>query len=243
MVRQADDDAPPHDERFSKIDDSWENIYNESIETGIEKGTVGAEMTISKDQGKTASASITYITGMEMEMTVVSDGRIDITVSGDFTTGKVLIVNLDETVLDITNFENIIIKFDGTPIESSNVNVVLAGNGEEPIYCLTMGNDGLRLLIYIPHFSEHVITIESASFIPTPLPLAAEEESASTLWLVAVIAGAVIVLLLIVNVIRIGKREHRLITKDERIPGLSPMYNLMDRDFDEEEEPDDDWDF
>ncbi len=242
MVRQANDDEPHHDERFSRLDETWENIYEKPIESGIENGTVGAEMTISKDLGKPASNFVSYLPGMEMEMELVSDGRIDITVRGDFSTGKVVILNIDETMLDITNFEDIIVKFDGSEIDYSNVNVVLAEDGNEPIYCLTMGNDGLRVLIYIPHFSEHVITIESGSFISAPLTLAAEGSTVS-FWIVAIIAGAVIVILLIVNVMRIGKREHRLIANDERIPGLSPMYNLMDRNFDDEEEPEDEWEF
>ena len=242
MVRQADDDEPQHDERFSRIDETWENIYDEPITAGIENGTVGAEITISKDQGKTASNSIIYITGMEVEMGAVSDGRIDITVRGDFSSGKVLILNLDDTVLDITNLDDLVIKFDEVEVEFSNVNVVLAGNEDDPICCLTMGNDGLRLLIYIPHFSEHVITIESASFISVPMVLA-DEGSTGIFWIVAIIAGTVIVLLLIVNVLRIGRRDHKLIDNDERIPGLSPMYNLMDKNYDEEVELEDEWEF
>jgi len=65
------------------------------------------------------------------------------------------------------------------------------------------------------------------------------EEFMGTFALVAIIAGIVVLLVLFTNVLRLGKKEHRLIPEDERIPGLAPVFNLMDREFDDEEEPED----
>jgi len=232
------DNGEPHqrDERHSRVDESWEDIYDDHIEAGIGEGSIGAEMTISKEGREAAANTITYLTGMVLEMEKVSAQRVDITVSGDFSEGKIMVLNIDDTVMDISNVDDLVFRFDGEVMELSNINLMLTEKGDKALYCLTVGNDGLRVLIYIPHFSEHVITIESKSFISTPMEVKSQEFM-GTFAIVAIIAGIVVVLVLFTNVLRLGKKEHRLIPKDERIPGLSPMFNLMDREFDDEEDP------
>ena len=237
-----DDGEHQRDERHSRIDESWEDIYDDHIQTGIGEGSIGAEMTISKEGREAAADTITYLTGMELEMEKVSAQRVDITIRGDFSEGKIMVLNIDDTVIDISNVDDLVFKFDGEVMELSNINLMLTEKGDEALYCLTVGNDGLRVLIYIPHFSEHVITIESESFISTPVDVSSGEFM-GTFAMVAIIAGILVVLVLFVNVLRLGKKEHQLIPEDERIPGLSPMYNLMEKEFDDEEDPEEEWDF
>ena len=75
--------------------------------------------------------------------------------------------------------------------------------------------------------------------------LSETEELPEFLGIIAIAAGILVVLLLFVNVLRLGKKKHKLIRKDERIPGLSPMYNLMDKDYGAEDEPEgeDEWEW
>ena len=239
-VQQRNEDDPREHERHSRVDENWGDIYGTEIREGIDGGFVGAEMTITRTGGRTGSDIVTYLAGMELEMGTVSNGRMDITIRGNFSTGKVFVLNIDETVLDVSSFDDMVFKLDGEVIEVSNIHLVLSESGDEAKYCLTVGNDGLRALIYIPHFSEHVVTIESESFISVP---SKTEELPEFLGIIAIAAGILVVLLLFVNVLRLGKKKHKLIRKDERIPGLSPMYNLMDKDYGAEDEPDEEWDW
>ena len=85
--------------------------------------------------------------------------------SGDeYISGKTIAINVDQDMFDING--NIDIKYDGENVKiADDIYDILNPNddGSHSEYLITIGAEGIKLLISIPHFSEHTITISSVA--------------------------------------------------------------------------------
>lgn len=185
-------------------DESWKYQNRDEIREGIDNEFVGAEMTIIKKKEIVSANIIAYRSGMELEIKDISKNRINIIIRANFSEGKVIVLNIAHTALEIPNVNNCTIKFDGKTAELSNVKTVLSANGEKAIYCLTIGNNGTQALIYIPQFSEHLVTVETMSVTST---ISESDKVVGTVSVIAIIAGIVTVLILVLNIIRSGRQK------------------------------------
>ena len=87
-------------------------------------------------------------------------------VAGELTIGSVIVVNIDASLMNLSSIDELSVLYDGVPALFSNINDILAGIGQEPLFCLAIGSDGFQLLLFIPHFSSHSIVLEKKSAIP-----------------------------------------------------------------------------
>ncbi len=55
------------------------------------------------------------------------------------------------------------VNFDGEPIEMGTSEEIVMAEWDEAKYVLALDSEGAHFLVYIPHFSEHTIEIESLS--------------------------------------------------------------------------------
>lgn len=106
---------------------------------------------------------ISYYTD-DLSIRGISSGneQVSFTVSAPSgTLGKILVIRLGQGVL--SDLDHVIVQYDNTPCEEST-NVLSffdGGNRTNPSWLRVISTDGLCIFIYVPHFSEHTITISS----------------------------------------------------------------------------------
>ena len=140
--------------------------------------------------------SYEYEKGMTVEIKTQSQYKLEIKVSAEFKEGKVLVLNIDGSAFQVKNSQQLKIKFDGKEMEESDVDEVIHGNGTQAKFAAAIGEDGGQYLVYIPHFSEHLISFEIVELTT----------SQSIDFMIGAIGLAILtVVILMLIVIRIGK--------------------------------------
>ncbi len=174
----------------------WRDQYRPQIQQGIEDGTVVKECNISVKNGKTYINSCEYQKGMDVEIEEQNQHRLQLKASAEYTEGKVLILNVEKNTFQVENSNQLKVKFDGKEINEANIEDVIDGQGIEAQFAAVIGDDGGQYIVYIPHFSEHVITIEVVGIT----------ESEDVSFISAAIGAAFLtIIILILVVVRIGK--------------------------------------
>lgn len=102
-----------------------------------------------------------YSKGMQLELLEVKGNRVRFRVSAEFEEGKAVAINIEENVLKFGSSGESNVYFDGKKIEKGTIEEVIEAKGTEAKYIGASGEGGAQFLIYIPHFSEHIIEIES----------------------------------------------------------------------------------
>jgi len=169
------------------------------IDEAIEEGNVGGKIAIIwEEQANTFQHNISIYNGVEIKNLDIKKGSISFIVSGNETSsGKTIAINIDDSVFDPSS--QIFVNYDGESIDmADDINDILDPNndGSHPEYLISIGSNGVQILISIPHFSEHSITF----FNITP------EQAAQYLVYVAVAAVGLIIIAAVV-MFRKGKED------------------------------------
>ena len=102
-----------------------------------------------------------------------SANSVNITVSATNQTGpKVILVNLNSTTIDVSSIKYLHVLYDGKVITpADNVDQVLHTTiSDDPHYAILITTNGAQVLISIPHFSTHTITLDSLSKVIPAIP-------------------------------------------------------------------------
>ncbi len=188
------------DGNFEEKQYTWRNRYRYEIQNGIENETVVKECNITKKEGKMYIHSYEYQNGMSVEIKEQNGHKLEVKVSAEFKEGKVLVLNVDENAFKIKNSQKLLVKFDGNEIKETGIDEVVFGNGTEAKYAKAVGTGGSQYVVYIPHFSEHIITIETVG-----------QSTTSSISLISAAIGASLITIgiLILVAIKSGKyRKH-----------------------------------
>ncbi len=98
--------------------------------------------------------------GFEIIPQALESGRIEVKVKGEFDEGRHMLLNLNKTnLLELGNFD---VLFDRLKISEMPLDEIMDYSGDEAKYSIEEGVDGTLVVVYIPYFSEHTITIESS---------------------------------------------------------------------------------
>ncbi|HEV2192102.1 MAG TPA: hypothetical protein VGR54_00625 [Nitrosopumilaceae archaeon] len=95
---------------------------------------------------------------------------VSITVNASSQTGpRVLLINLNSTTIDVASMKYIDVRYDGNHITpAANVDAVLhPASSDQPHYAILVTQSGAQILISIPHFSTHNITISKIDKVMT----------------------------------------------------------------------------
>lgn len=144
----------------------FENENRDLIDESIKNRAVGGEITIQPDEDQIKYEKFVLIyNGISITPIEIKDNNISLLIDGDENSnGRTLVVNLAQGVFDFE--ENLTIEYDGEVIRmADNISDVLDPNndGSHPEYLITIGANGIQILVSIPHFSEHQISIFSTS--------------------------------------------------------------------------------
>lgn len=175
---------------------SWRYRYRNEIQEGVQNKSVAMECNISKQAGKLYINSYEYQKGMAVEVKEQSQYRLQVKVSAEFKEGKVLVLNIDGSAFKVKNSQQLTIKFDGKKMKETVVDEIIHGNGSEAKFAAAVGEDGGQYIVYIPHFSEHLISFEIVEVDTT---------QSMSLLIGAVGIAILTVVILMLIVIKIGK--------------------------------------
>lgn len=168
------------------------------MDKAIDEGNVGSEVLIWQKQPNIFQHEILIHNGVEIKNLDVQKGSISFVVSGNETIGgKTIAINVDTSVFDPSS--QIFVNYDGEPIDmADDINDILDPNddGSHPEYLISIGSNGIQILISIPHFSDHFITF----FNLTP-------EQVALFLEYAIIAAVGLIIIAAVVMFRKGKED------------------------------------
>ncbi len=125
---------------------------------------LGGKIKITKESENKYNHTIEIVNdSMKIDPIEISSDKLSIKVNGDENaTGKTMVIDIDENVFDVNS--KIKIKYDGQKINrAKNITDIQNPNddGSNPEYFIIKDKNGMHILVSIPHFSEHEITIYS----------------------------------------------------------------------------------
>ncbi len=130
------------------------------IEDAFKNKTIGGEITIAGYDEKKVDY-ISYFGGVKITPAVLRKGKIVLNIEGDEKSGgKIIKINLGKDVCISNDFT---IKFDGMKVEkASDFEDILNpdDDGIQPEYYVLSSEEGTFILVTVPHFSEHQLSIE-----------------------------------------------------------------------------------
>ena len=170
---------------------SFDNVSNYfktrmQIDNAIVNDEVGCRIVINENS---RSYVHIYNDNLTIKATNITDNKISVKISGDEnTTGKTIEIQVyGELFYDS---ENLIIEYDGEEIRmADDLDDVLNPNndGSHPEYWIVHDVNGTHIIISIPHFSEHEITVYSAAIATLGSIVAAESDIMTMIALYVVI--------------------------------------------------------
>ncbi len=140
---------------------TWRHQFRHQINQSIENGTLVMETTFTWRNRHIVQENNHYQYGMELELDGATSKRIRIRVRAEFQEGKLIVLNVEQNVLNLGESGNCNIHFDGQKMQQGTLEEILEGNSSQAMYVGAFGEGGAQFLVYIPHFSEHIIEIES----------------------------------------------------------------------------------
>jgi len=156
---QWDNGNPYGNEDINK--NTWRHGFREQIKHGVQNGTCIMECTLIKKEGQIVNNNYYYQNGSEVKLKEMNTNMIRVTISAEFQEGKVIVINVEDDVKKFENMDEIKVSFDENPIEPVTIKEVMKAEGSSSKYSAALDEGGTQFLVYIPHFSEHTIDIES----------------------------------------------------------------------------------
>jgi sugar lactone lactonase YvrE len=140
-----------------------------SINEARNNQTIAAEVNVVNQTVQTTSID----NNVSIHTNNTSPDSLSISVSASSQTSpKVLVVNLAATTINVANLKDLGVMYDGKPIPpASNIDSILhAKSTDSPSFAIVVTQSGAQILILIPHFSTHTITITNMSKVIPAVP-------------------------------------------------------------------------
>jgi len=132
------------------------------IDEAILTGDVGGEIIV---DGMLQSSVLQYDELMTITPITLENGELSLMVSGDHSlSGKTIVISAADGLFDRNG--DLLIKYDGVSIQlADDLADVLNPNddGSLPEYLILIGANGIQIMVSIPHFSDHFISIQSVA--------------------------------------------------------------------------------
>ncbi|MEM0156917.1 MAG: hypothetical protein QXN26_02490, partial [Thermoplasmataceae archaeon] len=165
------------------------------VEYALEKGKIAAQVSIQTLNNTAVNYTMFFNNSLSMKINSVANGKVQIAVASSEHTGTNLVFFVNQSVM---NSGKIYVYFDGhlANLSSSIATAINATSSTSAYYVYEQVNGGYLVVVHIPHFSDHTITISdsliSSSTSTSPLPLSALDLAIIAVVVVAVIAGVVL---------------------------------------------------
>ncbi len=154
-----------------------------NVKAALEEGNIGAEVVIVADEEEGAKSDATPYGDLEVEVDIVSEEEVSVTVDSESEEGKTIVMSLDEEVLPVEALEDVEVQVYEEPVaeegnvsiasteaeactrEATNLQDVLdpTDDGDCNEFWVVTDKLGTQVLVSNPHYSEKRISIKSAS--------------------------------------------------------------------------------
>ncbi len=164
------------------------NMHHEQVlMEAFMKGRIGGEASVMVRNGSAIANTMSYQHQFQIELMEAQRNNFEFNISSEGHEGKVVLVNVDSDSLKLDD-RKISVSIDGKDVSRAyNLLDVLYSNGtalEEANYMVVQNNSTTQLMVYIPSFSAHTLTIET--YLPGAEVFGAE-------GIIALIAGVAII--------------------------------------------------
>ncbi len=137
------------------------------LQFGIQHGMVGGTVVIGPIDSATSNLTTLYDGNLLLHLHDVKQDSVSLLMSSNSTLGTIIALFVPDYI--ISNTSNLLVNFDGHQIsEAADLDTVLNSSSQnEPIYYAESVSGGEIVLLSVPHFSTHNITI--SKFTPIPV--------------------------------------------------------------------------
>jgi len=139
---------------------SIETSQLQTIDSAFAGGNIGACVTIKQETGATDVSTQYCASDVQVTVATTVGSKIEATVSSTAENGKTVVLNVDSQTLSI-QAGAISVLYDNQEIglASDYADVLDPTNESVPEYLILIGGSGAQVLVSVPHFSTHTITI------------------------------------------------------------------------------------
>ncbi len=130
--------------------------------------TIAAEVNVGSNQSQTT----TIDNNVSVQTTSSTPDSLNVNVSASSQTGpKVIAFNLNATTINVANLNDLGVMYDGKLIQPApNMDAILhAKPTDNPSFAIVVTQSGVQILVLVPHFSTHSITITNMSKVIAPV--------------------------------------------------------------------------
>lgn len=131
--------------------------------------TIAAEVNVGSNQAQTTSID----NNVSVQTTMDNSDSLDAKVSASSQTGpKVIAFNLEATTINVANLKDLGVMYDGKLIQPApNIDAILhAKSTDNPSFAIVVTQSGVQVLVLVPHFSTHTITLTNMSKVISTVP-------------------------------------------------------------------------
>jgi plastocyanin/sugar lactone lactonase YvrE len=131
--------------------------------------TIAAEVNVGANHAETKSID----NNVSVQTTINNPDSLESKVTASAQTGpKVIMFNLPATTVNVQNLKDLGIMYDGKPISPAlNMDAILhAKSTDNPSFVIVVTQSGVQVLVLVPHFSTHTITITNMSKVIPSVP-------------------------------------------------------------------------
>lgn len=140
----------------------------ENINQAKANQTIAAEVNVGANQSTT-----TIDNNVSVQTTSNTPDSLNVNVSASSQTGpKVIAFNLNATTVNVSNLKDLGVMYDGKLIQPApNMDAILhAKPTDSPSFAIVVTQSGVQVLVLVPHFSTHSITIMNMSKVIQVVP-------------------------------------------------------------------------
>jgi len=122
---------------------------------------VGSHIEVTKTEDELILNDLSIPTDSKVTVSIAGSGEdfIKFLVDSGSPEAKLVVMDIEEDVLDFSGWDKYLVKFDNEEIDEVDLESVMSASGTDAVYCLILTQDGVQLLVYVPHFSEHSIEV------------------------------------------------------------------------------------
>jgi len=141
----------------------------ENINQAKNNQTIAAEVNVGSSQSETRSID----NSVSVQTTSTTPDSLGVKVSAPDQTGpKVIVFNLNATTINVSNLKDLGVMYDGKLISPApNMDTILhAKSTDNPSFAIVVTQSGVQVLVLVPHFSTHTITLTNMSKVIPAVP-------------------------------------------------------------------------